>query len=159
MTVDCGGLRRPGDFSDAGGSGDGVRDFGDQLNLFGHLFNGDFSPPCDGDINSEANRAALDVNGDGQTDMSDGVYNLIDIFLGGPDPGPNLQQAQLLPGLGPVLVDAHRRAEVEVKAEQPYTGEPAAVRRLQILAVNQGHTAGQNEHGDTDQPSRKATRH
>ena len=82
------GSQRAGDFGDLSGKNvqDGVQDATDQLNLLEYLFNGLGRAPCDGNINSEANRAVLDVNGDGQVDMSDAIYNLMDILLSGPDP-------------------------------------------------------------------------
>ena len=89
VSVVCGGKQRPGDFGDLGDSKaqEGVSDATDQLNLLEHLFNGLGLPPCEGSINSAANRAVLDVNDDNSVDMSDAVFNPIHLLLAGPAPG------------------------------------------------------------------------
>ena len=43
--------------------------------------------PCgDGTVSDPANKALLDGNGDGAVDLSDAVYGLNFLFLGGPPP-------------------------------------------------------------------------
>jgi hypothetical protein len=75
VTVDCGGLQRPGDMNQ-----DGANDQTDQLNLLENIFLGLGAQPCS---TGAANTALLDSNGDSAIDQSDAVYNLITIFLGG----------------------------------------------------------------------------
>ena len=76
VSVDCGGIQRPGDMNQ-----DGVNDQTDQLNLLELLFLGLHSAPC---ATPAANTALLDANGDNQLDQSDALWSLIHIFLGGP---------------------------------------------------------------------------
>ena len=74
-----GGLQRPGDTNQ-----DGLLDIGDPVTLLLVLFGA--SPPrlpCSGPVDSAANRALLDANGDGLADTSDAVHNLSYLFLGG----------------------------------------------------------------------------
>ena len=75
-----GGLQRPGAFNQ-----DSMNDLTDQRLLLAHLFLGDpeLAPCFNGSSEHPSNVMLLDANGDGLVDMSDGIWNLIWLFLGG----------------------------------------------------------------------------
>ncbi len=77
-----GGKQIPGDYNQ-----DATFDRSDVIALLVYQFaGGTIKPPCSGGLNDPlgGNLALLDSNGDARVDLSDSIYNLRNLFLGGP---------------------------------------------------------------------------
>jgi hypothetical protein len=98
VSVNCGGSQRPGDYTQDGNAADitdGITVL--ELIILGTSSGGLTEMPCGPDFQSEANRAAQDINLDGLIDITDGIYLLEFLILGSSPPMQGLD-CILVPG-------------------------------------------------------------